>query len=134
MDRIKKPTWGKSQDDVEISFISSEDGIYRGENAAGVFTYLNTDVRYRPDDPYFSLNDAIEFGLPRKPRYQIVEGDVACNEFAGTKGYYFNKLSSKWIAFDNSSNECFVEEFKTENSAYDWLNGTFEENNNENIE
>lgn len=40
------------------------------------------------------------------------------------KGYFFE--DSKYIAFDNSRNECFVEEFETENKAICWLENYFE--------
>lgn len=117
----------KSQDDDGIlKYSPSEDGIFRGEEAKGVLSYLLEDVRYRPDDPYYSLIEAVEFGLPQKPRYQLRDGDYAINEYPETKGYFFDEKSGKWVAFDNSSNDCFVEEFNSEGEAIGWLKGYFE--------
>lgn len=65
------------QDDGVLEYAPDEDGIFRAEAARGVLSYLLRDVRYRPDDPYYSLLEAVEFGLPQKPRYQLQDGDCA---------------------------------------------------------
>ncbi|KAA3994690.1 hypothetical protein K0F82_12670 [Bacteroides ovatus] len=111
------------QDDGVLEYAPDEDGIFRAEAARGVLSYLLRDVRYRPDDPYYSLLEAVEFGLPQKPRYQLQDGDCAINEYPETKGCFFDDKSGKYVAFDNSSNECFVEEFDTESEAVGWLKG-----------
>lgn len=116
----------QSQDDGVLKYSPDEDGIFRAEAARGVLSYLLRAVRYRPDDPYCSLIEAVEFGLPQKPRYQLRDGDYAINEYPETKGYFFDDKSGKHVAFDNSSNECFVEEFDTESEAIGWLKGEFE--------
>ena len=38
----------------------------------------------------------------------------------GDQGYY--KEGGKWVAFDNSTCDCWVEEFKTRKAAIAWLN------------
>lgn len=112
----------KSQnDDGILKYSSNEDGIFRGEDAKGVLAYLLKDVRYRPDDPYYSLIEAVEFGLPKKPRYQLRDGDYATNEYPGAKGYFFEEKSHRWVAFDNSTYDCFVEDCNTEEEAIGWL-------------
>lgn len=117
----------RSQDgDGLLFYIPGEDKLFRGEDAKGVLSYLLKSVRYKPDAPYYSMVEAVEFGLPRKPRYQLVDGDYAINEYAGTKGYFFDNESGMWVAFDDSSNECFVEDFQNEDQAVSWLNGDFE--------
>lgn len=124
---MKKITWEASQDFMGIlKYSPDEDKIFRGEDAKGVLAYLLKDVRYKPDDPYYSMIEAIEFGLPRKPRYQIQDGDYVINEYPESQGYFFDNKSGKWIAFDNSSNECFVEEFMDEGRAISWLKGEIE--------
>ena len=117
-----------SQDarDGALKFSPDKDRIFRGDQAEGVLKYLLTDVRYKPDDPYFSFRDAVDFGMPKKPRYQLVDGDYAINEYPNTKGYYLDEKVNKWIAFDNSSNDCFVEEFESEAVAFDWICGNFD--------
>lgn len=116
----------QSQDEGILRHSPDEDGIFRDESAQWVLSYLLKDVRYRPDDPYYSMIEAVEFGLPKKPRYQLQDGDYAINEYPGTKGYFFDDKSGKWVAFDNSSNNCFVEDFNTELEAIGWLKGDFE--------
>lgn len=113
-------------DDGILKYSPSEDGIFRGEEAKCVLSYLLKDVRYRPDDPYYSLIEAVEFGLSKKPRYQIMDGDYAINEYPEIKGCFFDEKSGKWMAFDNSTNDCFVEEFNSEAEAIGWLKGDFE--------
>lgn len=110
-----------SQDDGVLKYSPDEDGIFREENAKGVLSYLLKDVRYRPDDPYYSMIEAVEFGLPKKPRYQLRDGDYAINEYPGAKGYFFDEKSHRWVAFDNSSYDCFVEDCNTEAEAIGWL-------------
>lgn len=113
-------------DDGTLKYSTDADGIFREESAKGVLSYLLKDVRYKPDDPYYSMIEAVEFGLPKKPRYQLRDGDYAINEYPETKGYFFDNKSNKWVAFDNSSNSCFVEDFDTESEAIGWLKGEFE--------
>ena len=115
-----------SQDDGILKYSPDEDRIFRGEAAKGVLSYLLKDVRYKPNDPYYSMIEAVEFGLPKKPRYQIQDGDYAINEYPESKGYFFDNKYGKWVAFDNSSNECFVEEFLDEDQAMSWLKGKIE--------
>lgn len=38
-----------------------------------------------------------------------------------TSGYYFN--DGKWVVFDNSTGDCWVEEFNTEVQCIKYLNG-----------
>lgn len=116
----------KSQNDGILKYSPNEDGIFRGEDAKGVLAYLLKDVRYRPDDPYYSLIEAVEFGLPKKPRYQLRDGDYAINEYPEAKGYFFDGKSNQWVAFDNSTYDCFVEDCNTESEAIGWLKGELE--------
>lgn len=117
----------KSQnDDGILKYSPNEDGIFRGEDAKAVLAYLLKDVRYRPDDPYYSLIEAVEFGLPRKPRYQLRDGDYAINEYPEAKGYFFDEKSNRWVAFDNSTGDCFVEDFNAKPKAIGWLKGELE--------
>jgi hypothetical protein len=110
-----------SQDIVGLKYSPDTDGFFRNEEAKGVLGYLLTDVRYKPDDPDFSMLDAIEFGFPTKPRYLLRDGDHAINEYPKTKGYYPDK--DRWVAFDNTTGNCWVEEFESEELALSWLNG-----------
>lgn len=116
----------QSQDDGVLKYSANKDGIFRGEDAKGVLAYLLKDVRYKPDEPYYSMIEAVEFGLPKKPRYQLRDGDYAINEYPDSKGYFFDEKCSRWVAFDNSSNDCFVENFKNESEAIRWLEGELE--------
>lgn len=87
----------QSQDhDGMQKYSPNKDKIFRKEAAKGVLSYL---IR----------ND----------------GNYTANEYSKTKGYYFDDKSGKYVAFDNSTNECFVEEFNTESRAIGWLNGEF---------
>lgn len=113
-------------DDGILKYSPNEDGIFKGEDAKGVLAYLLKDVRYKPDDPFYSLIEAVEFGLPRKPRYQLRDGDYAINEYPEAKGYFFDEKSSQWVAFDNSTDDCFVEDFNTKPEAIGWLKGELE--------
>jgi hypothetical protein len=36
-------------------------------------------------------------------------------------GIFYDNRVGKWIAFDNRSGECFVEEFESEMMVYDWI-------------
>lgn len=108
---------------VPSGYHPEADGLYRDDNAKGVLDYLLTRVRYRPDDPTFSLSDAVEFGLPHKSRYQVKDGDDVCNLYEGTKGYFMDEEAGRYVAFDNSDNECFVEEFDSPSAAENWLQG-----------
>lgn len=40
----------------------------------------------------------------------------------GTCGYYLDKYACKWVAFDNTSGDCWVEEFDTKDECIDWIN------------
>lgn len=109
-----------------LEFTPNERGIFSGEHAKKVFNYLMDEVSYRPDEPFYSLLDAIEFGFPKKPRYQLRDGDYAINEYKHSKGFFYDDESMKWIAFDDSSGECFTEEFETDELAKKWLNNDFD--------
>lgn len=121
----KEMKQSQDYDDI-LKYSPGKDGIFRGEAAKGVLSYLLKDVSYRPDDPYYSLLEAVESGLPQKTRYQLQDGDYAVNEYPKTKGYYFDDKAGKYVAFDNSSNECFVKVFDNDLEAIGWLKGKFE--------
>lgn len=73
------------------AYSPDSDGIYRGKSAEGVLSCL------------------------------LKSGNYATGKYAGTKGYFFDRKAEKWVAFDNSANECFVEEFNSETEAEEWL-------------
>ncbi|MDR1202684.1 MAG: hypothetical protein LBL58_13810, partial [Tannerellaceae bacterium] len=50
-----------SQDVVGTGYSPDSDGFYKNEDAKGVLSYLLTGVRYKPDDPNFSMRNAVEF-------------------------------------------------------------------------
>ena len=68
-----------------------KDGIYRGKNAEGVLSCL------------------------------LKNGDYSIYGYGGTKGCFFDREAEKWVAFDNSTNDCWVEEFNSEAEAAEWL-------------
>lgn len=53
-------------------------------------------------------------------------------KYSLSKGYFFEK--NTWIAFDNSDENCWVEEFHTEAKAICWLKNFFEISEIENFE
>lgn len=87
----------------EEIFYQDKDGIYRGENAEKMLSYLLEEVDYC-------------VGKRKKvSRYQI------CNDYYAL-GYYYNKESKLWCAFDNATGDCFVEVFKSAEEAEKWVN------------
>ena len=46
-------------------------------------------------------------------KYPAYEGDM---------GYYQDKKTDKWVAFDNISCDCWIEEFDSEEEALKWIN------------
>lgn len=42
---------------------------------------------------------------------------------SGARGWYFDTSSGHFVAFDNSTNDCFVEDFKFRWNAESWLKG-----------
>jgi hypothetical protein len=115
-----------SQDTAGFKFSPDTDGFFKNDDAEGVLEYLLTEVRYKPDDPNFSMRDAVEFGFPTKPRFMLRDGDYAINDYSKTMGYYLDK--NKWVAFDNSTGDCWVEEFESEELALSWLKGELDIN------
>jgi len=107
---------------------------YIGDKARRVLKYLLTDVCYKPDiewdldeegrRTYRTLEYYLEHGYPKKPRYQLKDGDYATNEYGLCDGYY--RKGEKFIAFDNTSGECNVEEFEYEEDALKWLKGDYD--------
>ena len=55
---------------------------------------------------------------------EILNGNLKENASIFSKGYF--KESDKWIAFDNYSGNCFVEEFSREEIAIAWLVNYFD--------
>lgn len=105
--------------------------FYTGEEARKALRYLLTDVSYKPDENSYKDEDGIscpidlvyfiERGFPKKPRFQLRDGDYAINELGYCCGHY--QEGDKWIAFDNSTGDCWVEEFHTEQECIDYLKG-----------
>ena len=86
--------------------------------------FLNTIKSKRGVDtvPFWTHRDALDNKeLPAS--LAIIGGGVIGIEFAS----FFNSLgvSGVWVAFDNRGNECFVEEFKSEEIALSWINNEF---------
>ncbi|WP_163318778.1 hypothetical protein [Dysgonomonas sp. 520] len=107
---------------------------YTGDKAREVLKYLLAEVCYKPDTEwdlgeegrtvYRTLEYYLEHGYPRKPRYQLADGDYAVNEYGLCDGHYKDK--NMFIAFDNTSGNCNVEEFEFEEDALKWLNNDYE--------
>lgn len=105
--------------------------FYTGEEACKALRYLLTEVRYKPDEVSYKDEDGmscpidlmylIERGGPKKPRFQLRDGDYAVNEHGYCCGHY--QEGEIWIAFDNSTGDCWVEEFHTEQECIDYLKG-----------
>ena len=45
-------------------------------------------------------------------------------EFFGTTGVF--QENGKWVAYDNTTGDCWVEEFKTKREAERWVDGLFD--------
>lgn len=95
---------------IEEPLKPDKDGIFRGDTARKILRYLLEEIDYR--DGYSS-------------RYMIGAGCPEQNKYPDTKGYY-KDISGVWVAFDNRGNECFVEEFKSEEIALSWINNEFD--------
>ncbi|MDR1716466.1 MAG: hypothetical protein LBS20_11545 [Prevotella sp.] len=108
---------------------------YTGDKAREVLSYLLKEVPYKPDQDwhineegqreYHSLEYYLEHGYPKKPRWELVDGDYAVNKYGLCDGYY--KDGNIFIAFDNTSGNCNVEEFEFEEDAVKWLNHEYED-------
>lgn len=81
--------------------------FYEGENARTVLDYLLADA-INPDDPKRSLS-----------RYQLRDGDYAVNEYGFCCGHFLDY--DRWLAFDNSTGCCWVEEFSSEKECLSYL-------------
>lgn len=49
-------------------------------------------------------------------------GDCYYPAHCGMAGYYKDKKTGYWVAFDNGSGCCYIEEFDNENEALDYVN------------
>jgi hypothetical protein len=108
---------------------------YTGEKAREVLSYLLAEVQYKPgiewdiDEEgrkvYRGLDYYMEHGYPKKPRWELSDGDYAVNKYGLCDGYYPD--GGIYIAFDNTSGNCNVEEFELEEDAVKWLNHDYEE-------
>ena len=81
--------------------------FYEGENARTVLDYLLADIP-NPDDPKRSLS-----------RYQLRDGDYAVNKYGFCCGHF--QEGDHWIAFDNSTGQCWEEEFSSEKECLSYL-------------
>jgi hypothetical protein len=45
----------------------------------------------------------------------------------GKHGYWLDDFDDVWVAIDNRTGECLVEEFETEELCIKWLNGEIDE-------
>lgn len=41
--------------------------------------------------------------------------------YEGDAGYYQDKKTGKWVAFDNITCDCWIEEFDSEKEALKWI-------------
>lgn len=57
----------------------------------------------------------LKYLLEYVPRYTFLPTSPA------DKGYYLD--TDRWVAFDNTQGECFVEDFATEAEAKAWVEG-----------
>ncbi|MFC4231805.1 hypothetical protein ACFOW1_07880 [Parasediminibacterium paludis] len=55
---------------------------------------------------------------------EILNENLGNRKFNTCKGYFLDK--KVWIAFDNTTGNCWVEEFKTEELAICWLENFYE--------
>jgi len=85
------------------------DGFFKGDVAKVVLKYL---LEVPTDYPGKNMPSS---------RYMIGNRNPKLNKYPCTRGYYQDEKTSKWVAFDNLSNECFVEDFPTEVIAQSWL-------------
>ena len=54
----------------------------------------------------------------------ILESGIGGNKypaFVGDSGYYKDKETGKWVAFDNTTCDCWIEEFDSEKEALKWI-------------
>lgn len=106
---------------------------YTGEKAREVLAYLLTEASYNPGIEwdidregrrvYRDLDYYLEHGYPKKPRWELADGDYTENKYGLCDGYY--KGDNIYIAFDNTSGNCNVEEFEQEEDAVKWLNHAY---------
>ncbi|HML73336.1 MAG TPA: hypothetical protein PKB02_02450 [Anaerohalosphaeraceae bacterium] len=69
---------------------------------------------------------SVFFGLVAK-----IICDYILNNSKGTEayvapwvaGYFQEGTDGRWVAFDNRTGSCWVEEFYTQEQAIDWING-----------
>lgn len=54
------------------------------------------------------------------------EKDGTYPHMKGTCGYYHDQTFDKWIAFDNTTCDCWVEEFRTKDECLDWINELYD--------
>lgn len=101
-------------DTIDASLKPDEDGVFRGDTAREILKYLLEEIDYM-------------VGGKKKwcSRFELGNRYPELNKYPDTKGYYMDK-SGVWVAFDNRGNECFVEEFMSEEIALSWINNEFD--------
>ena len=55
------------------------------------------------------------------PQYN--EPDVCYPLHIGATGYYQDSKTNRWVAFDNTTGDCWIEEFDTSRKASMWCDG-----------
>ena len=63
---------------------------------------------------------------------EILNKNLDNRNFNKSKGYFFDK--KMWVAYDNTTGNCWVEEFKTEGLAICWLENFYESSEIERFE
>jgi two-component SAPR family response regulator len=79
-----------------------EDGIFRGNAAKEMLKFLLQET-----------DKGTVYSCLRTDKWRV-------------RGFYKDLKTQKWIAFDNRSYDCFVEEFESESVAYDWVCDKFD--------
>lgn len=115
------------------SYLNYEDAIKKARQLFEDNNYSSIEVLNNKNETlYFRDNESEEFNLNNnkfcKVSKEIV--DEYIDNWMDNKKLpikenkiYCEMISSGYLAIDNSTNECFVEEFDTEKQVHDWLLG-----------
>ena len=120
----------KSDSDLSVSFYDPKkfiplSGFFPSDVShclAGIARILASSFGYSFQDKHLLTGDFARHTLT--DTLEMVQGDCYPKHL-GAKGYYFDgdSVKSRFVAFDNSHGDCFVEEFKTAKGAESWCRG-----------
>ncbi|MDR1459498.1 MAG: hypothetical protein LBI60_04725 [Bacteroidales bacterium] len=134
-------------EELNIDRGSIEDNVYifcncldshlhlKDENGNAEKMYDIDEIRFFLTKNYSQSANFKEDGILREKKAQkmlntLLRGTKEGKTFESLReekwkktGYYYNEKIEKYVAFNNSSFQCFVEEFESEWLAYKWLVG-----------